>query len=235
MRSSRFSETPCSNECASSCTSSHGMPKTCTRKASIRRWRVTMRLADRLADVGERAGACGRRVRRSRRRRAAAPSRARSAARRRRRARGWPASGRCPPRSSRTASRVTSTVDVRASIRWSLPGGGAEFRADRYRRGGGGTSSDHGVKARRGSVRSRGRRALARRRLPARRRGRRKPRLDDLGQQPGAAVAGVRLAAHDQERGSVATRVVAPDRRRRSRSAALPASRPVRASAATST
>ena len=44
---------PCSNECASSCTSSHGMPKTCTRKASIRRWRVTMRLADCLADLGE--------------------------------------------------------------------------------------------------------------------------------------------------------------------------------------
>ena len=37
---------PCSKEWASSCTSSQGMPKTCTRNASIRRWRVTMRLAD---------------------------------------------------------------------------------------------------------------------------------------------------------------------------------------------
>ncbi len=49
MRSSRFSEMPCSNEWASSCTSSQGMPKTCTRNASIRRCRVTMRLAELLA------------------------------------------------------------------------------------------------------------------------------------------------------------------------------------------
>ena len=35
--------------------------------------------------------------------------------------------------------------------------------------------------------------------------GRREPRLDDLGQQPGAAVARVRIAAHDQERGSAAS------------------------------
>ena len=35
----------CSKACASSCTSSQGMPSTSTRKASISRWRLTICLA----------------------------------------------------------------------------------------------------------------------------------------------------------------------------------------------
>ena len=41
MRCSSESEIACSNVCASSCTSSHGILKTSHRNASIRRWRET--------------------------------------------------------------------------------------------------------------------------------------------------------------------------------------------------
>ena len=163
MRSSRFSEMPCSNECASSCTSSQGMPKTCTRNASIRRWRVTMRLAD-VSPMSVKR----RRLRSSRTTKPSSTSR---------RTISSAVGCETPTARARFAcvasmpasfiqnsfSRYSSTVDVRASIARSLPACGAAFRASRYRRGRGGTSGEHGAHARRGSARGRHRCARPRR------------------------------------------------------------------------
>ena len=231
---------PCSNECASSCTSSHGMPKTCTRKASIRRWRVTMRLAElprpssvkreALALVAHDEAVVHEAPHHLERGRLRDADRA-----------GQVGLRRVDARLVHPEELLEVLLDgrgERSPCAASLPGGGAAVRAPRYRRGGGGTSCDHGAHARRGSARGRGRLRCS---LRGGRRGRRaeprRPRLDDLGQQPacGSRAPRPRCSPSATRRRLEAGLVAAARRRRRGAAALSHAASRSAASAATST